>query len=88
MRGISIILFIGFICGIVKIIDLKKENAILRDNTKNDKVLLRCEINSLSERLTVYYLITLEQNNIIDEFRSSRIAKSKNEKLTKLMQKL
>ena len=40
------------------------------------------------ERLTIYYLITLEQNNIIDKFKSSRNDKLKNDKLTNLMQKL
>ena len=88
MRGISIILFIGFICGIVKIIDLKQnEQTILK--LSND---FKKESDSLciehSERLITYYLITLEQNNIIDKFQSSRNDKLKNDKLTNLMQKL
>jgi len=88
MRGISIILFIGFICGIVKIIDLK-QNIKSNINASNE---LKKESDSLciehSERLITYYLITLEQNNIIDKFQSSRNDKLKNDKLTNLMQKL
>jgi len=88
MRGISIILFIGFICGIVKIIDLKQnEQTILKRSNE-----LKKESDSLciehSERLLTYYLITLEQNNIIDKFQSSRNDKLKNDKLTNLMRKL
>lgn len=88
MRGIAILLFILSVCAIVKIIDLKQNERLIL-NASNE---LKKESDSLciehSERLITYYLITIEQNNIIDGFRSSRIAKSKNEKLTKLMQKL
>jgi len=88
MRGLSIILFIFSVCCLVKIIDLKQnEQTILKRSSEFKK-----ESDSLciehSERLTTYYLITLEQNNIIDKFRSSRNDKLKNDKLTNLMQKL
>ena len=88
MRGLSIILFIFSVCCLVKIIDLKQINANLRVTTKNELNTVKSDLNDISERLTIYYLITLEQNNIIDKFRSSRNDKLKNDKLTNLMQKL
>jgi len=88
MRGLSIILFIGFICGIVKILHLKQERTVSRYKSIKEKEALRNDLNDVSERLTIYYLITLEQNNIIDKFSPSRNDKLNNDKLTNLMQKL
>jgi hypothetical protein len=88
MRGLSIILFILSVSAIAKVVDLRASNEQYKaDTTKTIKVLNK-EITDVSERLTIYYLITLEQNNIIEQFQSSRKAKAKNDKLKNLMQKL
>jgi hypothetical protein len=88
MRGLSIILFILSVCAIAKIVDLRASNEQLKIDTKKTIETLNKELTDASERLTIYYLITLEQNNIIEEFQSSRKAKAKNDKLNELMQKL
>jgi hypothetical protein len=58
------------------------------DNTKSELKAVRSELNNVSERLTIYYLITLEQNKVIELNRSSRNAKANNKKLKNLMQRL
>jgi hypothetical protein len=88
MRGLSIILFIFSVCALVKIIDLKQDNAILRDNTQNELKAIKSDNTYLSERLTIYYLITIEQNEGLNKFNSCREWKANNKKLTNLMQKL
>lgn len=84
----SLFLFILLIFSIHKIIGLKQENAILKDNTKKESKTLTSEINNLSERLTTYYLITLEQNKGLELSRTTKNWKANNTKLNNLMQKL
>jgi len=68
--------------------DLRQENANLMLTTKSSLKALRSKEMYLSERLTVYYLITLEQNKVIEKYKSSRNEKLRNKKLMDLQQKL
>ncbi len=71
-----------------KVIDLKRYNALLKAKMTNTIKSKNKQLVDTSEQLTIYYLITLEQNNILEKFQSSRNEKRNNKKLTELMQKL
>jgi hypothetical protein len=84
----SIFLFILLIFSIHKIIGLKTSNELYKVDVTNTIESKDKELTDALERLTIYYLITLEQNEIIEANRSSRNLKANNIKLNNLMQKL
>jgi hypothetical protein len=88
MRGLSIILFILSVCAIAKIVDLRTSNEQLKIDTTKTIESKNKELTDALERLTVYYLITLEQNKGLEKYQSTRKWKAKNYKLNELQTKL
>ena len=84
----SLLLFILLIFSIHKIIGLKQSNELNNVELSNTIKSLNKEVTGTQERLTIYYLICLEQNKVVELNKSSRIAKKNNIKLTELMEKL
>jgi len=68
--------------------DLKRSNERTKTELSNTIKTLRSEQIDNLERLTIYYLITLEQNKVIEKFQSSRNEKLMNTYLRDLQQKL
>lgn len=68
--------------------DLKRELSIIRVSTKNKIDRLENDNRYLGDRLHDYFLIDLEQNEIIEKFKSSRDAKYSNKTLMELQTNL
>lgn len=80
----TFLFFLTTLIYVSKYREVKDDNSVLKYEKKRTDSLDMWR----SERLLIYLEISLEQNNIIDTYQSTRMAKMRNKKLNDLQQKL
>lgn len=79
---------VAFFCTTLMFVSKSKDLKAHSNDLTNDNIKLDSLYKNQSERLLIYMLIDIEQNNVINKFQSSRMCKLRNKKLMDLQQKL